>query len=157
MKQLRRICARLVGAMAVGAALSGSVVIGGVAMAQENAGPPGSAFEGLWQGVDRVDGSELQLSIVQTAGEYEVLLRDTFFSLCLMDGFTSGRGIDAGVGSLVERGVLEFDFTLFCFSDADPATPVPVNSTSVDLSLRSRGEILVLGFDPEIFLHRVGK
>lgn len=156
MKSIRWVCARLVGAISVGAAMLGSVVVGGVALAQEHAAPPGSGFEGLWQGVDRADGSELQVSIVKTAGEYEVLLRDTFFSLCLMEGFTSGRGMDVGVGTLVDRTVLEFDFTMFCFSDADPATPVPVNDTSVDLSLRSRGEVLVLGFDPEIFLHRVG-
>jgi hypothetical protein len=146
----------VVGAIAVAAVLFGSFVTGGMALAQETAGAPGSAFEGLWKGVDRADGSELQVSIVHNAGEYEILLRDSFFSLCLMEGFTSGRGMDIGVGTLVDRNLLEFEFTLFCFSDADPATPVPVNVTSVDLSLRSRGEVLVLGFDPEIFLHRVG-
>lgn len=101
MQKTRWVCARLVAAIAVGAGLFGCVVVGGVALAQENAGPPGSAFEGLWQGVDRADGSELQVSIVQAAH-------------------------------------------------------VPVNVTSVELSLRSRGEVLVLGLDPEIFVHRVG-
>lgn len=116
-----------------------------------------ASFEGLWEGVDRADGSSLQLSIVgKENGGYEVLLRDSFFSLCIADGFTNGRGINVGEGTLTDPDVLVFEFTLNCFADDDPTKASQTNVGSVELSLRSEGEILVIGFDPEIFLHRVG-
>ncbi len=152
MKRNHSFSLRIVGARVAAVLVMGCLMTSSVALAKDKTGSP---FVGLWQGVDRADGSELQMSIVRNDGEFEVLLRDSFFSLCLMEGFTSGRGMDVGVGTLLEPNRLEFEFTMSCFSDADPATPVPVNDTTVDLSLRSKGEILVIEFEPEIFLHRI--
>jgi hypothetical protein len=119
------------------------------------------AFLGFWEGVDPRDGSTVQVSIsdIEGDGVLEVVLGESFFTLCfqLGDNFSLGRGLITGQGMVVSKGVLEVEESLTCISDHNNLEP-PRLFTS-QYTLESQGRILVVPQSnaPNILLHRTAR
>ncbi|MBI4468380.1 MAG: hypothetical protein HY650_03555 [Acidobacteria bacterium] len=77
--------------------------------------PP--SYVGLWEAVDPDDGGHQVLSITRnTDGTFQLLLRDTYYTLC--DG--TAVGISRGTGRIDEHGNLVCgDFTLRCLATGE--------------------------------------
>jgi hypothetical protein len=119
------------------------------------------AFLGFWEGVDPRDGSTVQVSIsdIEGDGVLEVVLGESFFTLCfqLGDNFSLGRGLITGQGMVVSKGVLEVEESLTCISDHNNlGTPRLFTS---QYTLESQGRILVVPQSnaPNILLHRTAR
>lgn len=104
-----------------------------------------SSFVGLWETVDPADGGHQIISITPLEnGEVNILLRDTFFTLC--DG--TDQGFSQGTGFLTDNGTLRSDdLTLTCFNNGSTlATPTSFQLKKVrhgrTILLRDRAEPL---------------
>ena len=128
------------------------------------AAPPSSrldAFLGLWEGVDPLDGSLVQLSLtdVNEDGTIELTQSESFYSFCHAKGadFSLGHGVEIGTATVAQkRDALKIDIQLICIDDDNgkhPQTPL-----AIEYQLRSRGRILIIPAFPTslpIALHRV--
>jgi hypothetical protein len=93
-----------------------------VSMVSADGGSTNAYFTGLWEGIDVNDGSLRTISISDNNrdGYYDVLLYDTYWSLC-----GDERGAYNGFGTVGSNGKLFVQGTLFCLS----------SGTSVSLSV----------------------
>jgi hypothetical protein len=120
-------------------------------------------FLGLWEGVDPLDGSTVEVSLTDVEGDgvLELTQREGFFSACFDQGaeYTQGRGVVVGTGTTPSKGVLELDSVLICITDDNVSTELPGDDVT-EYTLQQRGEILRLpdfGNAPPVLLHRIAK
>lgn len=120
-----------------------------------------SGFLGLWEGVDRLDGSTVRVSITNVDDDYddlEILWREGFFTVCFEvgAGYSLGRGLITGEGRFVASDVLNVETTLTCINDVnEPAEP---EKNSFIFRLDDR--VLVIHGDdefPDLLLSRVAR
>jgi hypothetical protein len=116
-------------------------------------------FVGLWEGVDALDGSTVQVSLsdIEGDGVLELRQREGFYTVCFKEGpgFSQGRGFITGSGIVTTKGVLDLETSLFCVDD-DNVVKLLVKE-DVQYTLRSEGQVLQLPqFDdnPRVVLHR---
>ncbi len=118
----------------------------------------GKFFIGFWEGIDPLDGSTAQLSIIDNDrdGVFDIIDRESFFTTCFTAQNTKGRGVLIGTGTLVEQGVIEFVAELTCFDDDNQIGPEI--DTTIVIRAAPKGANLILeseGF-PSILMHRTG-
>jgi len=108
-------------------------------------------FTGLWEGVDPLDGSGVQVSIsdLDRDGEFDIIWRETFFTLC--DG---GRGIVTGTGTVGEDGILRTNEVFTCLPTGEPSDGEAIYEPV------KKDEILIVSSPtspdlPPIILHQV--
>lgn len=73
-------------------------------------------FIGLWEGVDPLDGSSVQISIsdIDRNGVIDVIWYETFFGLC-----DSERGVVTGAGTVGDDGILRTNEELTCLTTGE--------------------------------------
>jgi len=108
-------------------------------------------FIGLWEGVDPLDGSGVQVSIsdIDRNGVIDIIGSETFFTVC--DG---ERGVFTGTGTVGDDGILRTNEVLTCLT-----TGKLINFEGAYEPVK-KDEILVLSFptdpvSPPIILHQV--
>lgn len=120
-------------------------------------------YLGLWQGVDSLDGSEVEVSITDVEGDgtLSTLQREGFFSICFErgEGYALGRGLVEGSGRVDEEGVLRIDEELACIDDHN-IKQEPLTGPAL-YTLDESGKVLTISSDPpgeypSILLHRIG-
>ncbi|MGR8981665.1 MAG: hypothetical protein ACU84H_16460 [Gammaproteobacteria bacterium] len=79
----------------------------------------GEQFDGLWEGIDRDDGSTVQITIVcgkKRDGKCWVIGRESFLNFCEKIGAGAGEGWYEGTGQLVKGNMrrLDVEFTMHC-------------------------------------------
>jgi len=108
-------------------------------------------FIGLWEGVDPLDGSGVQVSIsdIDRDGVIDTIASETFFTLC-----DSERGIVTGTGTVGDDGILRANEVLTCLTTdktiSGESTYEPVKKDEI-LVLRSLTDLDL----PPIILHQV--
>ncbi len=121
----------------------------------------GRFFIGFWEGIDPLDGSTAQLSIIDNDrdGVFDIISREGFFTTCFTAQNTKGRGVVIGTGTLVEQGMIEFVAELTCFDD-DNQIGGEFNTTNV-IRAAPKDAILIIEFPTRplfpIVLHRTGQ
>jgi hypothetical protein len=131
------------------------------ATAQSSDRPQGRGFLGLWEGIDPLDGSTVQLSISNVDNDdiLEILWGESFFTVCFELGpdYSLGRGLIAAEGRLVDPSLLEVEGIPTCINDVnapDATEEFLVNFILYDhLLVISSGNIEF----PDIRLHRVAR
>ena len=120
-------------------------------------------FIGLWEGVDPLDGSSVQLSLsdVEGDGVLELTQSESFWSVCFDLGaaYSQGRGVVVGTGTVGNKGVLDVESQLVCIDDENNANPLP-DDEPIQYTLHAHGSILRLPeFDeaPAVLLHRISE
>lgn len=105
-----------------------------VSMVSADGGSTTTPFVGLWQGIDVNDGSLRTISISDNDrdGFYDVLLHDSYWSLC-----GDERGAYNGFGTVGSDGKLHVQGTLFCLPSGTSA------SLSVDYDLIRFSDTLI--------------
>lgn len=141
-----------------------AMVLSFCAAASEVRFPPDRhAFLGLWEGINPLDGSTVQLSITDVEGDgvLDFVQREGFFTLCFQLGnnHSLGRGVITGHGTVVSGGVFDVEFSFTCIGDdTEPAT---LREGTFQYFLESRGRILlvpgVTSDTPDILLHRIAR
>ena len=120
-------------------------------------------FIGLWEGVDRLDGSTVRVSLsdVDEDGILDLAQSESFYSFCSSMGpeFSLGRGVEVGTAAVgSSKDVLEVNLRLICIEDDN--TPHEQSPLTVEYQLTSRGRNLVIPPFPTslpIVLHRVAQ
>jgi hypothetical protein len=131
-------------------------------------------FLGLWEGVDPLDGSVVQLSITDLERDavLELVMTESFFTNCAKLGpdYALGRGIITGEGRVVSkrvlvgggrlaRGVLATETTFTCFTN-DGAAGTQLEG-EFEYRLEDGGRILLIpGANeqtPDVLLHRMAR
>ena len=122
----------------------------------------GRFFIGFWEGIDPLDGSNVQLSLTRSDSDrhlFDYIYRESFFTSCFTAENTKGRGVLIGTGILVERGVIEVVADITCFNDD---ITIGIEEDDIDVLIRAapKGEMIVVIFPntdfPSIIMHRVG-
>jgi hypothetical protein len=108
-------------------------------------------FIGLWEGVDPLDGSSVQISIsdIDRNGVFDVIEYQTFFTLC--DG---ELGVVTGAGTVGDDGILRTNEELTCLTTGET-----FNAEGAYEPVK-KDEILVISYPtnpalPTIILHQV--
>lgn len=113
---------------------------------------PQTVFSGLWQGIDRGDGSLRTVSVadVDDDGVFEVRAHDTYWAMC--DG---GRGTESTAGTIDDEGVLRTEGTIRCESGEE----MPVELTYAPQGSAPFGLLLeeAVGKPFAALLHRVSQ
>ncbi len=121
----------------------------------------GRFFIGFWEGIDLLDGSTVQFSITdfERDGVFEIISREGFYTSCFTALNMKGRGVAAGTGTLVEKGVIEFVAEKACFNDDNSITGEVTNIITIRAAPKGVNLILEFAAFPmfPIVLHRTGQ
>ena len=136
-----------------------ALLLASVAHADSN----GKRFIGLWQGIDEEDGSEILVLIKDDGnGAFELLWRETFFTVCVNEtAFDGGRGVIKGTAALDpgNQDILRTDLDIFCF-DGATSELIRANVTLNSFELIDKIRLLVTNAEgnfPPFILERINK
>lgn len=119
------------GAMGLVALAVGMVLLGIGRASAADRGPAAAPSRGngapfdyvaMWQNIDPVDGAPSLISITPASdhGEFEVLLKADFFTICDTE---DGQGYASGTARIVDGALLSEDWMIVCETGPDVSVP----------------------------------